>query len=124
MNPVRITVGKSRRIFRAFLAIIALSAMSISVWAKNDSNNTVSATIEFTKAIKVGNTELAAGVYKVTVDGNQAKFQQGKKVVAQVPCTLKDIPSAPATTGYSLDENSRLSEIQIKGSTKAIEFSS
>jgi len=116
------TVGVSRRMFRAFLAIVAISAMGLSVWAQ--ASETISATIKLAKAAKVGNMQLAAGTYKVTADGSQAKFQQGNKVVAQVPCTLMELSFTPKDTEVSSDDSGRITEIQVAGKKKAIEFSS
>lgn len=124
MNRVAITVGVSQRLFRIFLAAITLFAMSISVWAQKQSSETISATINLSKAAKVGNTQLPAGTYKVTANSSQAKFQQGSKVVAQVPCTLMELSFASKDTQVSSDDNGRISEIQVAGKRKAIEFSS
>ena len=113
----------SRRSLPILLAIIAITAMSVSVWAKNDSSGAISATIKLTAATNIGTTKLAAGQYKVTVDGDKAKFEQGNKVVAEVPCTLKDFPNKLNDTTYVIDHD-QLIEIQIAGKTKTIEFSS
>jgi len=124
MKQMKITIDLFRRMFPIFLAIVALSAMSVSVWAKTgNSSNAISATIKLATATKVGNTQLAAGEYKVIADANQAKFQKGNKVVAQVPCTLKELPFMPHATVFVLDHDS-IAEIQVSGTTQAIEFSS
>ena len=80
----------SRRSLPLFLAIMALTAMSVSVWAKNDSGDTITTNVKLTATTTVGTTQLAPGDYKVIADGSKAKFQQGNKVVAEIPCTLKD----------------------------------
>ncbi len=118
MNSLRIV----RRMFPIFLAIVVLSAISVSVWAKNDANDSVSATIRLSTAAKIGSTQLAPGEYKIVVEGSQAKIQKGNKVVAEVPCTLKDISFTPQATSFVVDNDS-ISEIQVSGRTKAIEFS-
>jgi hypothetical protein len=110
-----------RRFLPLFLAIIALSAMSISVWAKNDSGDTVTAKVKFTAATTVGNMQLAPGEYKVVADASKAKFEQGSKVVAEVPCTLKDFNVKLNDTTFVIQSN-KLTEIQVAGKTKAIEF--
>ena len=97
--------------------------MSVSVWAKNDSGDTVTANIKLTAATTIGTTQLAAGEYKVIADGSKAKFQQGSKVVAEVPCTLKDFPGKVNQTTFIVDSGNKLTEIQVSGKTKAIEFS-
>ena len=113
----------SRRSLAIFLAIMALTAMSVSVWAKNDSGDTITITVRLTATTTVGTTKLAPGNYKVTADGSKAKFQQGSKVVAEVPCTLKDFSGKIIDTSLVIDHD-QLTEIQVSGKTKAIEFSS
>lgn len=102
---------------------MAVAAMSISLWAKNDSNDSISATIKITSPTTVGSAKLAPGEYKVSVEGNQAKFQQGGKVVAEVPCTLKDLSAKASQTSFVIEKD-QISEIQVSGRTKAVEFSS
>jgi hypothetical protein len=111
----------SRRAFPLFLAIVALCAMAVSVWAKNDSGETITASIRLTSAASVGGTKLAPGEYKVVVEGNKAKFQQGSKVVAEVPCTVKDLTVKINTTTFVLNGD-QISEIQVAGKSKAIDF--
>jgi len=113
----------SRRLFTAFLAILALFVMSVSVWAKNESNDTITATVKLTAPTNVGGTKLAPGEYKVTAEAGKAKFQQGSKVVAEVPCTLKDFSGKITQTTFVID-NEQLTEIQVSGKAKAIDFSS
>ena len=113
----------SRRSLPLFLAIMALTAMSVSVWAKNDSGDTITANLKLTATTMVGTTKLAPGEYKVIADGSKAKFSQGSKVVAEIPCTLKDFAGKINETTFVIDNN-KLTEIQVSGKTKAIEFSS
>jgi hypothetical protein len=113
----------SRRSLPLFLAIIALAGMSVSVWAKNDAGDSITANVKLTATTTVGTTKLAPGDYKVVVDGGKAKFQQGNKVVAEIPCTLKDFNGKINETTFVLDHD-QLTEIQVAGKTKAIEFSS
>ena len=112
-----------RRSLPTFLAIMALTAMSVSVWAKNDSGDTITANVKLTATTNIGSTKLAPGEYKVIADGSKAKFQQGSKVVAEVPCTLKDFTGKVNETTFIIDRD-QLIEIQVSGKTKAIEFSS
>jgi hypothetical protein len=112
----------SRRLFTIFLAIMALGVASVSVWAKSDSGDSITATIKITAPTTVGTTQLAPGDYKVVAEGNQAKFEQGNKVVVEVPCTIKDLNYKAPQTEFVVDNN-HISEIQISGKTKAIELS-
>jgi hypothetical protein len=113
----------SRRSLPLFLAIMALTAMSVSVWAKNDSGDTITANVKLTATTNVGTTKLAPGQYKVIADGSKAKFEQGNKVVAEVPCTLKDFNGKIIDTTFVIDHD-QLTEIQVSGKSKAIEFAS
>jgi hypothetical protein len=101
---------------------MALAAMSVSVWAKDESSSSITANVKLTAATTVGTTKLAPGNYKVIVDGGKAKFEQGNKVVAEVPCTLKDFNGKINETTFVIDHD-QLSEIQVAGKSKAIEFS-
>jgi len=97
--------------------------MSVSVWAKNDSGDTITTNLKLTSTTSVGTTKLAPGEYKVIADGSKAKFEQGNKVVAEVPCTLKDFSGKVNETTYVLDRD-QLTEIQVAGKSKSIEFAS
>lgn len=122
MKRTRIAINWLGRLLPIFLAILVISAMTVPVWAtKVDTGNTISATIKLSAATKVGNTQLTAGEYKVIADQNQAKFQKGGKVVAQVPCTLKPLSFMPKETMFVV-ENGGLSEIQVSGNEMAIAF--
>jgi hypothetical protein len=113
----------SRRSLTVLLAIMAFSVMSVAVSAKNDAGDTITANLKLTAPTTVGTTQLPAGEYKVTADGSKAKFQQNGKVVAEVPCTLKDFSGKINQTTFIIDNN-KLAEIQVSGKAKAIEFSS
>jgi hypothetical protein len=113
----------SRRLLPLLLAIMALTTLSVSVWAKNDAGDTITTNLKLTAPTTVGTTQLAPGNYKVIADGSKAKFQLGNKVVAEVPCTLKDFTGKIIETTFVIDNN-KLTEIQVAGKTKAIEFSS
>ncbi len=113
----------SRRSLPFFLAIMALAVMSVSVWAKNDSGDTITANVKLTATTNVGTTKLAPGQYKVIADGSKAKFEQGNKVVAEVPCTLKDFSGKIIDTTFVIDHD-QLTEIQVSGKSKSIEFAS
>jgi hypothetical protein len=95
--------------------------MSVSVWAKNDTSDTITTKIKLDAATTVGTTQLAPGEYKVTADGSKAKFELKGKVVAEVPCTLKDANSKLNQSSFVLDNN-KIVEIQIAGKSKSIEF--
>jgi len=112
----------SRRLLPLFLAIMALTLVSVSVSAKNDAGDTITTNLKLTTSTSVGSTKLAAGSYKVIADGSKAKFEQGNKVVAEIPCSLKDFSGKIIETTFIIDHD-QLTEIQVAGKTKSIEFS-
>lgn len=111
----------SRRLPLFFLAIMALTVTSVSVWAKNDAGDSVTANVKLTSATTVGTTKLAPGEYKVVAEGGKAKFEQGNKVVAEVPCTLKDFTGKINATTFIIEKD-QLTEIQVAGKSKSIDF--
>ena len=111
----------SRRLLPLFLAIMALTTMSVSLWAKNDAGDSITANIKLNVTTNVGSTKLAPGSYKVVADGSKAKFEQGNQVVAEVPCTLKDFTGKIIDTTFIVDHD-QMTEIQVAGKSKTIEF--
>lgn len=112
----------SRRSLPFILAIIALAGLSVTAWAKkDDSSDAVTANVKLTTALTVGSTQIAPGEYKVVAEGSKAKFEQGSKVVAEVPCTVKDYSGKLNQTTFITDSN-KLTEIQVAGKSKAIDF--
>jgi len=102
---------------------MAFATVSVSVWAKNDAGDTITATLKLTTTTTIGSTKLAPGTYKIVADASKAKFEQGNKVVAEIPCTLKDFSGKIIETTFVVDHD-QLTEIQVAGKSKAIEFSS
>lgn len=100
---------------------MALGAMSVSLWAKNESTDALTTNVKLTATTTIGSTKLAAGEYKVVVDSGKAKFEQSNKVVAEIPCTLKDFTGKINNTTFIIDNN-QLTEIQVAGKNKAIDF--
>lgn len=113
----------SRRLLPVVLAIMALTTIGVSAWAKNDSGDTITTNLKLTSPTTVGTTQLAPGDYKVIADASNAKFMQGSKVVAEVPCTLKPSNEKINQTTFVIDHD-KMTEIQVSGKSKSIEFSS
>ena len=113
----------SRRFLPFFIAIIALTIVSVSARAnsKNEAGDSVTANVKLTAETTVGSTKIAAGAYKVIAEGGKAKFEQGNKVVAEVPCTVKDFQGKINETTFIID-NGQLTEIQVAGKSKTIDF--
>jgi hypothetical protein len=113
----------SRRLLLLFATTAVFALMAIPSWAKNNSNGSLSATIDLNSKAALNNTTLVPGEYRVVVEGNQAKFEKDGKVVAEVPCTLKTLSTKATQTEFVVDHD-RLTEIKVSGKTEAIEFSS
>jgi hypothetical protein len=116
----------SRRLLSLSTVLIAVMAFGIataSVWAKpkNEGGDSITASVKLTSTTTVGSTKLAAGEYKVVVEGGKAKFEQGGKTVAEVSCTVKDFPGKINQTTFVLDHD-QMTEIQVAGKSKAIDF--
>lgn len=111
----------SRRLSLSLLAIMTAAVMSVSVWAKNDAADSLTANVKLTSTTTVGSAKLAPGNYKVVVDGGKAKFEQGSKVVAEVSCTVKDFNGKINETTFVVDKD-QLTEIQVAGKSKTIDF--
>jgi len=113
----------SRRMLPVLIAIIALSVVSIPAHAKTNATDTLTFSVRLMANTNAAGTKLAPGKYKVTVEGDKAKFQLGKKVVAEIPCTLKDYPGRVIQTALVTNQN-QLTEIQVAGKHKSVEFAS
>ena len=113
----------TRRFLPLFIISAAIVLMTIPAWARNNSNNSLSATLDLDSTATINSTTLTPGQYKVVAEGNQAKFEKDGKVVAEVPCTLKTLSSKAAQSEFVMDHN-RLMEIQVAGKMEAIDFSS
>jgi hypothetical protein len=113
----------SRRLLPVVFAIMAVVAIGVSASAKNDSPDTITTNLKLTSNTTIGSTQVPAGEYKVIADGTKAKFMQGSKVVAEIPCSLKDASSKVNQTTFIIDHD-KLTEIQVSGKSKMIEFSS
>ena len=113
----------SRRFFSLFIVAAVLTLVTIPSWAKNNSAGSLSATVELYSTTTINNTTLTPGQYRITAEGNQAKFEKNGKTVAEAPCTIKTLSNKAAQTQFIVDHD-HLQEIQISGKTEAIEFSS
>lgn len=113
-----------RRNVHLLFAAVILTAITIPSWAADNGSSSLTAKIKVSSNTNLSNnTTLAPGDYKVTREGNQAKFEKDGNVVAEVPCTVKTLPAKASQTQVRRNGD-RLEEIQISGKTEAIEFSS
>ena len=113
----------SRPLLIILTIFAAWTLVSVPSWGKTTTKDSLSTSIDLTSATKIQNTQLQPGQYKVTADGNEAKFEQDGKIVAQVPCTLKMLPTKSKQNRYEMDHD-RLTEINVSGKMQAIQFGS
>ena len=106
---------KSRAVSRGLILLIAL-AFSFPAWAVPAKK-----TIHIQQQLQVGDTTLAPGDYTVAVDGNEATFQQGKKIVAKVSCAVKD-SGQKYSDGAVIYANTAITEIRFAGQSQVITF--
>lgn len=112
----------TRRLLPLF-TLAAVVVMAIPALAKSNSSNSLNTTVDLYSTATVNNTKLAPGEYRVIAEGNQAKFEKDGKTVAEVPCTMKTLPSKASSSEFVMDHD-KITEIQVAGKTEAIEFSS
>jgi hypothetical protein len=112
----------SRSLLSLF-SIAILTVMTIPAWANSKSSDSQRVTIELGTTATLNGQTLEPGNYTVVAEGNQAKFEQDGKVVAEAPCSWKTLSSKALNTDVVTNQN-RITEIDISGKTQAIEFSS
>jgi hypothetical protein len=107
-----------------FFAIAVLALMTLPTWAKNNpSAESIKTTIDLSSTVNFSpSTTLAPGQYQVVAEGNQAKFEQNGKIIAEVPFSWKTLPSKAQHTEVLMNRD-RITEIDVSGKTQAIEFS-
>src|ERR1700682_3053697 len=104
------------RVLSRGLILVAALALSFPAWAAP-----VKKSIHIREPRHVGDTTLAPGDYTIVVDGNEATFKQGNKVVAKVSCEVKE-----SGEKYSQDAviyaNAAIIEIRSAGQSQVITF--
>src|SRR5882672_4231971 len=105
----------NRVLFRGLILLAAL-AYSFSAWAAPTKKS-----VHIQHRFQVGDTTLAPGDYTIIVDGGEATFEQGRKVVAKVSCAVKE-----SGEKYSADSivyaNAAITEIRFAGQSQVITF--
>jgi len=106
----------NRVLSRGFILLTAL-ALSFPAWAVPAKK-----TIHITHRFQVGETTLAPGDYTIVVDGNEATFNQGHKVVAKVSCAKKESGIKSPEDAVVYDANAAITEIRFAGQSQVITF--
>lgn len=71
--------------------------------------------------VKVGATEVGAGTYRVTVEGDAVSIAKGDAVVAQARGRWEPRPTKSPTSSYVLDRrDGQLREIRFGGDARAL----
>jgi hypothetical protein len=106
----------TNRVVSRGLIVLAALAVSLPAWAAPAKK-----TIRIQHPLQVGETTLTPGDYTVVVDGNEATFNQGRKVVAKVSCAVKENSEKSASDAVIYAE-SAITEIRFAGQSQVITF--
>ena len=104
------------RVLSRGLILVAALALSFPAWAAPAKKS-----IHIRQPLQVGDTNLAPGDYTVVVEGNEATFEQGHKVVAKAPCAVKE-SSEKYTQDAVVYANGAITEIRSAGQSQVITF--
>lgn len=120
----------SKSIFASIVSLAFLASMASAKFPSFGHSSDKSGTVEVTKSVQIPNgPTLAPGTYKVAVLGDsstpQVGFYQGSKLVGQAAAQLVDQGQKSPDTEMHIDNsgnNSVVTEIDVSGWTKKIEF--
>ena len=108
------------RVRSRFITAVVALGMALPVWAT--AADSLHKTVHIGSNATVAGKALTSGDYDLVVDGNQAKFTSKRgKVVAEVPCTWKNLP-AKAEHDMVMIDSGAVTEVQFQGKTEAIDF--
>jgi hypothetical protein len=106
---------KSRVLSRGLILLTAM-AFSFTAWAAPAKK-----TIHIQQPLQVGDTTLTPGDYTVIVDGSEATFERGNKVVVKVSCAVKD-NGEKYSDGAVVYANKAITELRFAGQSQVITF--
>jgi hypothetical protein len=107
----------TNRVLSRGLILLAALAYSFSAWAVPSKK-----TVHIQHRLQVGDTTLAPGDYTIVVDGSEATFEQGRKVVAKVSCAVKESGTKSPQDVVVYDANAAITEIRYSGQSQVITF--
>jgi hypothetical protein len=105
------------RVLSRGLVLLAALAYSFSAWAAPAKKS-----VHIQHRLQVGDTTLAPGDYTIVVDGSEATFEQGHKVVAKVSCAVKESGTKSPQDVVVYDANAAITEIRYAGQSQVITF--
>jgi hypothetical protein len=105
------------RVLSGGLILLTAMAFTFPAWA-----TPAKKTIHIQKSLQVGDTTLTPGDYTVLVEGNEATFERGHKIVAKAPCAMKD-SGAKYSDSAVVYANTAITELRFAGESQVITFS-
>jgi len=106
----------TNRVLSRGLILLAALAYSFSAWAAPAKKS-----VHIQHRLQVGDTTLAPGDYTIIVDGSEATFEQGHKVIAKVSCAVKE-GGEKYSTDAVIYANAAITEIRFAGQSQVITF--
>ena len=103
---------------QARLVSRGLIAVAVLVFAIQGSAAPTKKTIHVQHPLQVAGTMIAAGDYKVTLDGSEITFEQGKEVVVKATCTVKDNGTKASQSAVIYDNKDIVTEIRFAGESQ------
>jgi hypothetical protein len=100
------------------MKLLCLSILGLGIAAAASSYN-----VTLADSVSAGGTQLAAGNYRVEMQGDKAVFRMGKKVFT-VPARLQSTDERSQSTSAVIGAGSKLREIDLAGTKSKIVFAS
>jgi hypothetical protein len=107
---------KSQIVFRGAVLVASL-VFAVQGWA-----SPMKKTIHIGHPLQVAGTMLEPGDYAVTVDGNEATFEKGHKVIVKATVTVKDTGVKSSQNAVIYDDKGVVSEVRFSGETQVATF--
>ena len=107
-----------RNSFVRSIALLAAFALAIPAFAKPFAK-----TISISQSAKVGRSELKAGEYRLTIDGNKATVHKGSQVVAESEGRWEDRSAKSDYDSVLLSETGQVKEVRFAGQARVFVFS-
>ncbi len=102
---------------KSLVRIVAILAVAVALVLPAAAKSSTKS-LNISAPISVAGTQLPAGDYKLSIDGNTITIEKGNKVMVTVTGTWEDRKHKPAATGY-LTQQDQIQEFYIEGDTRA-----
>ncbi len=97
------------------VALFLVVALAMPVTAKPVSKN-----IRLAQDTKVGASQINAGEYRLTVDGDKVTIRKGSKIAAEVNGRWEQREAKYQYDSYVIDRNGTLNEVRFAGSNQVL----